>query len=80
MSRFEANTASEKLITPRKARILVLVGAVFLLHAACLLFLWPEHWSKNYKWLLLPDSVSAYFVLALGLQQLKPASKTEHER
>lgn len=79
MSRLETNTALEKVITPRKAQILVLVGAVFLLHAACLLLLWPEHWPKHYKWLLLPDSVSAYFVLALGLQQLKPTSKSEHE-
>lgn len=65
------NEILEKTLPPHKARILVIVGAVFLLHAVLLLFLWPHRWPKSYKWLLLPDSVGAYFVLALGVQQLR---------
>jgi peptidoglycan/LPS O-acetylase OafA/YrhL len=80
LSRFDANTGSEKLITPRKARILAIVGAVVLLHAALLLLLWPHYWPNSYKWLMLPDGVSAYFVLALGLQQMKRNSKSDHSR
>jgi hypothetical protein len=76
LSRFDASIGFEKLITPRKARILAIVGAVVLLHAALLPFLWPHHWSKSYKWLLLPDSVSAYFLLALGLQHLNRTTST----
>lgn len=80
MSRFDASIGFEKLITPHKARILAIVGAVVLLHAAFLLFFWPHRWPKSYKWLLLPDSVSAYLLLALGLQQLKRNNTSEHER
>ena len=79
MNRFDASIGFEKLITPRKARMLAIVGAVVLLHAAFVLFFWPHRWPKNYKWLLLPDSVSAYFLLALGLQQLKRSTKSDHE-
>lgn len=80
MSRFDASIGFEKLITPHKARILAIVGAVVLLHAAFLLFFWPHRWPKSYKWLLLPDSVSAYLLLALGLQQLKRNNTSEHAR
>jgi hypothetical protein len=65
------------VIEPHKARILVIVGAVILLHAAFLLVFWPHRWRASYKWLLLPDSVIAYFVLALGVQHLKVNRKTE---
>jgi hypothetical protein len=69
------------VIPPHKARILVVIGAVILLHAAFLLAFWPHRWPTSYKWLLLPDSIGAYFVLALGLQHLKgnSKSKSEHE-
>ena len=67
------------MIAPHKARILVIVGAVILLHAAILLVFWPHRWRASYKWLLLPDSVSAYFVLALGVQHLKINRKSERE-
>ena len=79
-SRFAENASSEKVIAPHKARMLVFVGAVILLHAAFLLFFWPHRWRASYKWLLLPDTVGAYFVLALGLQHLKLNSKSERER
>jgi hypothetical protein len=65
------------VIAPHKARILVIIGAAILLHAAFLLLFWPHRWSGRYKWLLLPDSVGAYFVLALGIQNLK--TKSQHE-
>jgi hypothetical protein len=69
-------------VIPRhKARILVVIGAVILLHAAFLLAFWPHRWPTSYKWLILPDGVGAYFVLALGLQHLNSntKSKSEHE-
>ena len=78
MSAFDTNTSSEKVIAPHKARILVVAGAVILLHAALLLVFWPHHWPTSYKWLLLPDSASAYFLLALGWQQIRK-DKSEHE-
>jgi hypothetical protein len=59
------------VIAPHKARILVIAGAVILLHAALLLIFWPHRWPVSYKWLLLPDGISAYFLTAFGLQQLK---------
>jgi hypothetical protein len=70
---------AERAIPPRNARILVVIGAVILVHAAFLLAFWPHRWPVSYKWLLLPDSAGAYFVLALGLQHLKTKSKSEHE-
>lgn len=78
MSRFAESTNSEKAITPHKARVLVFVGAAILIHAALLLTFWPHRWPTNYKWLLLHDSVSAYFLLAFGLQQIKK-TQSEHE-
>lgn len=67
----EQTTSSEKVIAPHKARILVIAGAVILLHAVLLFLFWPNRWPTSYKWLLLPDSVSAYFLLAFGLEQMK---------
>jgi len=69
----------ERAIAPHKARILIIIGAVILLHAAFLLAFWPHRWPTSYKWLLLPDTVGAYFVVALGVQSLKNKSKNEHE-
>lgn len=79
MNGFEQSDSSERVIPPHKARILVVIGAVILLHAAFLLAFWPHRWPTSYKWLLLPDSIGAYFVLALGLQNLKNKNKSEHE-
>lgn len=70
--------SSEKVIESHKARMLVIVGAVILLHAAFLLIFWPHRWRASYKWLLLPDSVGAYFVLALGIEHLKINNNSEH--
>jgi hypothetical protein len=56
------------MIAPRKARMLAIMGGILLSHAALLLFFWPGHWPASYKWLLLPDSVGAYLMLALGIQ------------
>ena len=71
---------SREAIQPHKARILVIASAVFLVHAALLLVLWPHRWPANYKWLLLPDSLGAYALLALGLQHLsKSKTRSEHE-
>ena len=78
MSAFAENTNSEKVIAPHKARILVIAGAVILIHAALLLLFWPHRWPTSYKWLLLPDSVSAYLLLAFGWQQMQK-TKREHE-
>lgn len=71
--------SSERVIPPHKARILVVIGAAILLHAAFLLAFWPHLWPVSYKWLILPDGIGAYFVLALGLQNLKSKGKREHE-
>ena len=66
------------MIAPHKARILVIAGAVILLHAVLLFLFWPTRWPTSYKWLLLPDSVSAYFLLAFGFEQRK-RTKSEHQ-
>lgn len=79
MSRFADNTSSERVVAPHKARILVIAGAAILVHAALLFFFWPHRWPASYKWLLLPDSVGAYFLFALGLQNLKDKTTSEHE-
>ena len=71
MKSFEENAKSGRVIAPHKARLLAIIGAVILLHAALLLAFWPHRWSTSYKWLLLPDAVSAYFLLAFGIQQLR---------
>jgi hypothetical protein len=71
---------SREVIPPHKARILAIAGAVFLVHAALLLVFWPHRWPTSYKWLLLPDGLGAYALLALGLQHLnksKPRSETK---
>ena len=68
MKRLEQTASSEKVIAPHKARILVIAGAVILFHAVLLFLFWPIRWPTSYKWLLLPDSVGAYFLLAFGLQ------------
>jgi len=65
------------VIAPHKARIVVVIGAAILLHAVLLLVFWPHRWPTSYKWLLLPDSIGAYFVIALGIQNLR--NKSEHE-
>ena len=78
MNGFAENTNSEGVIAPHKARILAIAGAVILVHAALLLVFWPHRWPPSYKWLLLPDSASAYFLLAFGLQQVKKTN-SEHE-
>ena len=78
MNGFAENTNSKRVIAPHKARILVIAGAVILVHAALLLVFWPHRWPTSYKWLLLPDSLSAYFLLAFGWQELKK-TKSEHE-
>ena len=71
---------SREAIPPHKARILAIAGAVFLVHAALLLAFWPRRWPVNYKWLLLPDSLGAYALLALGLQHSKKSkTRSEHE-
>lgn len=59
------------MIPPHKARILIVIGAAILLHAAFLLAFWPHRWPVSYKWLILPDGIGAYFLVALGLQNLK---------
>jgi hypothetical protein len=69
---------SKEVVAPYKARTLAIAGAVILLHAAFLLAFWPHGWPVGYKWLLLPDSIGAYFLLALGLQHLKNRTKSEH--
>lgn len=78
MSAFAESTNSKGVIAPHKARILAIAGAVIIVHAALLLLFWPHRWPPTYKWLLLPDSASAYFLLAFGLQQMK-RTKSEHE-
>jgi hypothetical protein len=67
------------VIAPHKARLLVIAGAVILLHAAILLIFWPHRWPVSYKWVLLPDGLGAYFLTAFGLQQLK-SKRIEDER
>ena len=67
---------SDRVIAPHKARIVVIAGAVILLHAAFLLAFWPHHWPASYKWLLLPDAIGAYFLVALGVQNLKTKKVT----
>ena len=69
----------EKVIAPHKARLIVVMGAVVLLHAALLLLFWPHRWPSKYKWLLLPDSVGAYCLIAFGIEQLKIKTRSEHE-
>ena len=71
LSKLEHTTSSEKVIEPHKARILAIAGAVILLHAGLLFLFWPARWPTSYKWLLLPDGASAYFLLAFGLQHSK---------
>ena len=71
MSESEQNTSFEKEIPPHKARILVIAGAAFLIHAALLLIFWPHRWPTSYKWLLLPDGIGAYCILAMGISSLK---------
>ena len=71
------SASREKVIAPYKARMLVIVGAVILLHAVFLLVFWPHRWRASYKWLLLPDSVGAYFVIALGVEHLKINNKSD---
>lgn len=67
-----AETAnSERVIAPHKARVVLIIGAVILLHAALLLLFWPHRWPAKYKWLLLPDGVGAYCLVALGIEHLK---------
>jgi len=44
---------------------------VILVHAALLLIFWPHRWPTNYKWLLLPDGIGAYCILAMGISHLK---------
>ena len=78
MNGFAENTNSKRVIAPHKARMLAIAGAIILVHAALLLVFWPHRWPTSYKWLLLPDSASAYFLLALGLQQIKE-TQSEHE-
>jgi hypothetical protein len=78
LSEFAPNTNSEKVIAPHKARILAIAGAIILMHAALLLIWWPHRWPTHYKWLLLPDAASAYFLLAFGLQQLNK-TRSEHK-
>ena len=73
------SVTSDQGIAPHKARRLVIVGAVLLLHAVLLLVFWPHRWRASYKWLLLPDSVSAYFVLALGIEHLKIKRSNERK-
>ena len=71
---------SREVIPRHKARILAIAGAVLFVHAALLLVLWPHRWPQSYKWLLLPDSLGAYALLALGLQHLnKSKTRSEHE-
>ena len=71
---------SKEAIPPHKGRILAIAGAVFLVHAALLLFFWPHRWPVSHKWLLLPDSLGAYALLALGLEHLKKSkTRSEHE-
>ena len=70
---------SKAVVAPYKARILAILGAVILLHAAFLLAFWPHRWPASYRWLLLPDSMGAYFLLGLGLQRLKNTSQSELE-
>jgi hypothetical protein len=71
---------SREVIPPHKARILAIAGGVFLVHAALLLVFWPHRWPVSYKWLLLPDSLGAYALLALGLEHLKKSkTRSEHE-
>lgn len=74
MSDYEQNARFEKEIPPHKARILVALGALFLVHAALLLIFWPHRWPTNYKWLLLPDGIGAYCILAMGISHLKGKS------
>jgi hypothetical protein len=78
------NSAAEKrfegVIAPRKARTLAIVGGLLLIHAALLLWFWPHQWPVAYKWLLLPDSVSAYLALALGIQHCRTANATNESR
>ena len=68
---------SKEVVAPYKARILAILGAVILFDAAFLLAFWPHRWPASYRWLLLPDSMGAYFLLALGLVHLKSRSKSE---
>ncbi|PYX33692.1 MAG: hypothetical protein DMG81_20950 [Acidobacteria bacterium] len=70
---------SKEVVAPYKARILAILGAVILSHVAFLLAFWPHRWPASYRWLLLPDSMGAYFLLGLGLQRLKNTSKSELE-
>jgi hypothetical protein len=69
----------KEVVAPYKARMLAILGAVILLHAAFLFAFWPHRWPASYRWLLLPDSMGAYFLLGLGLQQLKNSSPSELE-
>lgn len=71
MNEYGQNANFEKEIPPHKARLLVVVGAVILVHAALLLIFWPHRWPTNYKWLLLPDGIGAYCLLAIGISHLK---------
>ena len=71
MNEYGQNESFEREIPPHKARILVVVGAVILVHAALLLIFWPHRWPSSYKWLLLPDGIGAYCILALGISHWK---------
>ena len=70
---------SKEVVAPYKARILAILGAVILLHAVFLLAFWPHRWPASYRWLLLPDSMGAYLLLALSFEHLKSRSKSELE-
>ena len=80
MKRFAEIASSERVIAPHKARVVLIIGAVILLHAALLLLFWPHRWPAKYKWLLLPDGLGAYCLVALGIEHLRNKSKSEHER
>jgi len=77
VSESATSASAAKVIAPHKARMLVIVGAVILLHAVFLLVFWAHRWRASYKWLLLPDSVGAYFVSALGVEHLKINNKSD---
>lgn len=83
-ARAEAAEPKSIVLSPRKARILLMIGLVAAGHIVLLLLFWPHRWPAAYKWLLLPDGIGIYMLIALAVSNLlkketsgKPASRNQ---
>jgi hypothetical protein len=63
---------TDRLIPPHKARRLLMVAIVCAVHIVVLLIWWPRSWPSSYKWLLLPDALGLYALIAVAVENMKP--------